>query len=400
MIKNKAKLLNSTVLVWLILALFLVEFIATLLLQFGEPSKTRLVGVYKFFFQVVILLSIDYKNLNKKILYLFITLTLIFSLNQLLNPIFNKDFNWLFLKGSIYYYDRYIYVILFALMIYSRQDSDRIINKTLKIAEYILVANLALIIIGLLFKIDFFKSYPRSIRFGYDGLFNKVNEVTFIYSIYLIYLYYKSFIIKSRKWIFFIIVSIISLLIGTKVMLLFLALLFVFHFVVVYKKNKGLKVIAIGLILGFIIFFQKITYFVLELFPFWNKLKEEYGLMTLLLSKRDFLFYQSIDYMSANWRFINYFIGGAFYSNSFAISQMDGPDLFLFFGGIGTLVYLSLFVVIFMKKNNIIINGLILIILICGLLGGALLMSPLSMVLLFIVSYSLNKMHKFEYNIK
>lgn len=133
--------------------------------------------------------------------------------------------------------------------------------------------------------------------------------------------------------------------------------------------------------------------FLFDLFPFWDKLQQKHGLLTLLLSKRDILLYSALDYVTNNWNILNYLIGGAYYSDSFAITQMDGPDLFIFFGLLGTIIYGLMFYIIFFKKN-IIINGLTIIILICGFLAGALLMSPMSMIFLFLVNYTLFKTNK------
>jgi hypothetical protein len=130
-----------------------------------------------------------------------------------------------------------------------------------------------------------------------------------------------------------------------------------------------------------------------NLFPFWDKLQEEYGLLTLLLSKRDILLNHAIGYVNENWTIINYLIGGPYYSKNFILSQMDGPDLFLFFGLLGTIIYGIICYNIFFKKNKI-INGLTIIIIICGMLAGALLMSPVSMIFLFLVTFTLYNTEK------
>jgi len=283
-------------------------------------------------------------------------------------------------------------------MIYSRKDKSVIVSKSFKFIEFLLLINAALMVIGFLFDLEIFKSYVKSSRFGYDGIFNKVNEVSNIYSIYLVYLYQCVFITKTRHWGFFMVMVLICLLLGTKTILLLYCLLFVYHFFFVVKSSKPLKITILVLVFGFISFFEKIIICLFDLFPFWDHLQEKYGLLTLLFSKRDILFYNTMTYINSNWNEINYFIGGGFYSKSFAISQMDGPDLFLFFGIVGTFIYLYIFSIIFLKKNNTVLNGLILIVLICGFFGGGLLNSGMSMILLFLVSTVLNEKYNFKLN--
>lgn len=375
----------------LIICLFIIELAPTLLRFQGYFATTRIVGIYKIIFQLAILFLIDYRKLNKRLAYLIIMLSSIFTLGLVLNPLLKTEFNWLLLKGSIYYFDRYIFIFLFALMIYSRKDKSIIISKSLKYIEYILIANAVLMVLGFLFDLKIFESYITSSRFGYDGIFNKVNEVSCIYSIYLIYLYYCVFITKTKHWSLLLTIALISLLLGTKTILLLFSLLFVFHFFFVIKNNKPLKIIVLVLLSAFIYFFEKIINFLFGLFPFWDQLQKKYGLLTLLLSKRDILLNDTINYVSQKWNGINYIIGGGYYTKSFAISQMDGPDLFFFFGGLGVIIYFLMFGMVFLKKNNTILNGLIIIVLISGLLSGGLLMSGMSMVLLFLVSCIFDK---------
>lgn len=381
---------RNNLLVILLAGLFLIELIPTIFRFYGHYSIIRVVGTYKILSQVAFIFLIDYSKIDKKLVKLLIALSFTFLVSVLLNPILKLELSWLILKGSIYYFDRYIFIILFAIMIYSGKDQNIIFNKAFKYIEYILLINAGLIVVGFFFNLKIFESYITSSRFGYDGIFNKVNEVSYIYSIYIVYLYYCCFILKIRHWSFFFIISLVSLMLGTKTVLLLFCLLFVFHFLFVLKQKKILKIAVTTIIIGFIVFFEQIMNFMFNLFPFWGHLQEKHGLLTLLFSKRDILLYNAIDYTNANWNIINYFVGGAFYNKTFAISQMDGPDLFLFFGAIGSIIYLLIFQLIFLKKNNNILNGLIIIVLFCGLLGGGLLMSGMSMILLFLVSCILN----------
>lgn len=376
--------LKHNIIILIVILLFLLELIVTFQLYYNS-NTTRLIGFYKFFFQIVVLFSIDYTNLNKRLLYLILTLSSVFLLNQLLNPLLEESFSFLILKGSIYYFDRYIFIFLFILMIESRDDKLLIINKSLKYLEYIIIANSIFMVLGFIFDIELFKSYINSTRFGYDGFFNKVNEVSFIYIIYITYLYYITFFFKSRSWFLFFSISITSLLLGTKTILLFFCLLFIFHFFYILKKMKTLKILMGTILFSCLFFFKTIITFLFNLFSFWDGFQDRYGIVTLLLSKRDILLRNAFDYIDVNWSFINYIFGGAFYSDSFALTQMDWSDLVLFFGFLGSIIYILMLVLFFLKKKSITLNLLIVIVLICGLLGGALFMSGMSMILLFLI---------------
>ncbi len=394
--ENKFNLTKkANLIVCLTILLFLIEILVTLYINYSNHQQTRIAGAYKIIFQVILLLLIDFKNLSKKIVPLILALTIVFILGLSINPILKTEFNFLFQKGSIYYFNRYVFIFLVTVILYTQREMPLIINKALKFLELILIANGLLIIIGLIFNLKIFESYAGSVRFGYDGIFNKINEASHIYSIYLMYLYYCVFILKNKHWAWFLFTVSISLLLGTKMILLFLFLLFLVHIFFV-NKNLKLKAIVLLAFFGFVISFEKIVTFVFNIFPFWKQLGEKHELLTLLFSMRDILFYNATDYISHSWNNINYFIGGAFYAKSFVISQIDGVDLFLFFGALGSSIYLLLFVLTFMKKHNTILNILVAIILTCGFLSGALLTSAMSMLLLFLTSFSLHEKYIFE----
>ena len=387
---------KNNLLCFLLVTLLLIEFAPTLYRFYWSISPIRIVGVYKVLFQIILLALIDYSNLNKKLLKFISFLLFVFIINLVLNPLLKTEFVWLFLKGSIYYLDKYMFVFLFALMIDSTKDKKLISYRLLKCIELILIANVCLMLLGYLFDITLLQSYFRSSRFGYDGIFNKPNAVSCIYIIYLSYLYYSTYVSKTMNFLKFFVIAILSLLIGTKSILLFFCLLFVLHFFFVLKNNKLIKISGLIIIVMFSLFFEKIITFLFDLFPFWDHLQEKHGVLTLLLSKRDILFYNALEYINVHWGNINYLIGGAFYSKNFAFSQMDGSDLFLFFGVLGAFIYSIIFNFVFLKNNNNILNGLIVIILICGFLGGGLLMSGTAMIFLLLVCNVLKEEDKMQ----
>lgn len=388
---------TTTIVAILVAIIFIAEYTVTIYIQTVDLKKVRISGAYKFLFQIVMVFLIDHKNLSKRFLFKLFFIVLIFIASLLLNPQLSSSFIWLLSEGSIYYLDRYLFIFLFTLMIYSRKDSYAIVKKSLWYIEIILLSNATLILVSFLFGLDFFKSYYDSSRFGYDGLFNKPNEASIVYTIYLIYIYYNVFVNKTQKLIKFIFIICITLLIGTKSILLFLSMLFIFHFLLVFKGNKLLKPVILSLTITILLFFLTIVKYVFSLSEFWSAIDED-NIITLLLSYRDFLVLKNIEYINLNWSAVNYFIGGTFYTKQFALSQMDGVDLFLFFGAFGTLAYCLLLGKILIRRNFI-FNGLIIIVFICAFLGGGLLTSAMAMILLFSVSFILNKNYQISQNV-
>lgn len=373
--------------VFFVVGLFLIEFITTFYTYFLELKTVRIVGVYKLVFQCFLLTIISYRKASKYIYLPLLLLIGFFIANQIINPIILENFEFQVFRGSIYYLDRFIFIFIFILAYTTTIKDIQIVKKTVKYIELILFINTFIIIFGVVSDIEFFDSYPGSrARFGSDGLFNKVNEVSFIYMIYITHLYIK-FLKNKSKFILLIFIALCSLLLGTKTIFLFLFLLLIFHFVYFLGiKRKWIRFISLGILLITIVFFKEITYSYFHLFPFWKDLSEQHDLITLLFSKRDLLFLNNVEYVNASWQGINYFIGGPFYTDKFRLTQMDGPDLYLFFGLIGLFVYFYLCSKLFLERKNIIKNSLILIVFICGLFSGALLMSVVSLIYLYLVS--------------
>ncbi|WP_304141502.1 hypothetical protein [Mesoflavibacter zeaxanthinifaciens] len=378
--------ISNNSLILLISLIFLIEFLATLYLGFTLNPKTRLVGIYKVIFIILLGFYFRPSKLNKYYLYLLIVPLLLFLINQfLLNPILKENLKSNIFKGSIYYCYKFIYIFVFIIIFNTIENRKIVAIKSLKIIEYILFLNAFLIVIGSFLDIELLASYSNSNRFGSDGLFNKVNEVSYLYMIYIGSLYLNY--IRSKSGLLkLIFIVFISFLLGTKTIILFLALLLIGHIFIVANVNRKLKLIM-GLILTFIIiYFKKIALFYFKIVPFWNKLLDDYSIISLLFSKRDLLLEKNLNYIDNNWQNLNYLIGGSYYTSKFEITQMDGPDLFLFFGLVGLIVYLILFFKVFLiREEKIIYNLVLFIIFICGILSGGLLLSVMATVYLYLL---------------
>ena len=307
-----------------------------------------------------------------------------------LHSLFFDSINFQLLEGSIYFFDKYIYIFIFILAFCSWKDRIQILNKSINIIEKILIVNALFIIFGFLFELDFLKSYPGSQRFGYDGLFTNRNQLSSLYLIFIARVYFD-FLQNSSKFKLLLFLIFVSLLIGTKIILLFLFLILVYHFCFILKRKVIYRVLIGCLVFSLFIYFKSIANYLFNLFPFWENIGESLSLRSMLFSTRDLVLIQSIDYIKENWTVLNYFIGGSFYTKSFRLIEMDFFAPIMIFGILGFIGYMILIKQYFFERNNFITNSIILIIVICGFLGGGLFVSTPAMIYLYLMSQSMKK---------
>ena len=390
--KKSLAYLKNNACILLLVCYFLLEFFTTLYFYFVDNRSLRVVGYYKLLLLLFLLSTIKINKTSKSIRYGVMGLFVLFCINQIgLSPFFKAHVFVNIEKGSFYFFIRFSSIFVFIMAFSSWESAKPIAIKLLKGIEKILIFNTFFILIGFLFEIKVFKSYHfASARFGYDGLFNKVNEVSYFYIILIANLYYQYITTKNKVWLL-VYVSGVSLLLGTKTVLLFLGLLLLFHVVCVAKQaKKNRYVVALPLLLS-VVYFKEIMQYGFSLFPFWQKLSEQYSLTTMLFSTRDLAFYRLLNYFNEVWGSVNYFIGGAYYTENFHRSEIDIMDVFIFFGALGMLVYLYLLGLFFFSKKNTLKNGLVAIVFISGFLGGGLLLSMLGIVYLYMSSIQMQK---------
>jgi len=375
--------------VFFITGLFIVEIIFTVY-SFYFNDNLRYVGFFKLLFEAFLIIIIPFKRPSKLVFYGLILLIFTYGLNQIINPLFFKKIMFHFSKGSIYYLNRYVFIFIFILAFLGLKNKIQIAKQSITIIEHILFVNSFFIIFGVISNIEFFTSYPQSpLRFGSDGFFNKVNEVSYFYIIYILTLYYRCIKQESSIWkLIFITLS--SILIGTKTVILFLSLLFLLHFLFVSKFRKKFAILAILPFLFLFYFFKDILNIAFNIFPFWRALRDNYSILSLVFSTRDLLVIENYHYVIDNWSLTNYFIGGPFYTESFTRTRMDFFDLFLHFGLTSTVIYLFIISKHFFYKNNTILNALSGILIFCGFLTGGLFLRVSAIIYMFLAFYVLN----------
>lgn len=202
------------------------------------------------------------------------------------------------------------------------------------IFKWIIVFNSALIILGLVFHIDIFRTYSGA-RFGYNGLFYASATGSYTYILYLTYLTNK---LRKNKPVspWNLIVVIACLLIGTKT--LYLVMFFAILYLLIIKLKKHRLIIVTGAATLMMIGLLSAVLSSAYLLEFINN----NNALTVILSQRDLLFLNNtLPYIKSEWSVTNYLFGGL---NALHLrSQMAFVDLVLIFGFLGSFVYLWLY---------------------------------------------------------
>ncbi len=216
--------------------------------------------------------------------------------------------------------------------------------RLLQVLDWIFIANSVIILIGLMFNIEFFKSYPFSERFGFSGIFARVsiNDVSLFYLIGNFYLFYR-WKHHEINVLYFIIVFGASFFVGTKAIYLQNVILLVFIAVSLKEYRKQILIFG-GLIITVVILSYN--------FSFWYELYKEKGILSALTSLRSDLFIERIPKAIEEMGIVNIFFGMV---NPFPyFVEMDIVDLFLTLGLVGFILYIYFYYKIlfqFSSKN-------------------------------------------------
>ncbi|MEL0651813.1 hypothetical protein V6246_10300 [Algibacter sp. TI.3.09] len=250
-----------------------------------------------------------------------------------------------FSEPILIYFIKFVYPIV--IFLFFSIDYIQQINKKLlfSVFEYLMIFNSILILLAVVFDIQIFRTYFTS-RFGYNGLIISSSSSSYIYALFLIFLItkYKKNILK--KWTNYIILLAI-VFVGTKALYLF-SLCFVCFYFWVYSNIDKKMLLALLVTVIFLILY--VFFFQIGIF---NEIREQDGLISSVFSYRDrLLLEKTIPYIKENWSFTNYLFGGI--NDLRTKSQMEVVDVFYYFGILGGLYYLYLYLKAFFKfKSNL-----------------------------------------------
>lgn len=222
--------------------------------------------------------------------------------------------------------------------------TQKIRENLIRAFEIIILLNIGLIILGAIFKIDYFSTYNNMSRFGFNGMLLNGSKASYIYTIALMYFtLFRNYKSTWRKVFTVLIVLLGVVLLGTKTIYIGVATvvfaIFYKRFGYVVSAIASLAIVALGV--------AAITQS--DLFS--NAIQVD-GFWSPLLSYRDVLLTQNLlPFIDQHWTFINYLFGG--YGGGDLRSQFGLIDLFFYFGIIGTIIYvLQLFFSFFNKSPN------------------------------------------------
>ncbi|WP_452598271.1 hypothetical protein [Pontimicrobium sp. MEBiC01747] len=393
MIEDTIDNLFKKVITVFIVIFFLVSFFSHIITFYDLNFPTRLTLVVNLVFELCLFYFVFKLNIEKKT-YLYVILLIasfiigqallnfkFFKLNALLSEV---------LEGDVLQINNYLLIFFFSAVFIRIKNKKEIIHKVLEIIKYIVYGNAILVILGFVFNIELFKSYPHTPRFGYMGLFLANTFAQFIYII-LITLAYKKFQLNKKYLLEFIFISIVALLLGKKAIALFLGLLMIYHFCFFNRYKLIYRIVTATSLFLIVLFKKEIINQLVEWFPFWKKFDVNKNLLSVLLSLRDIRFENFVAFMESHWTKLNYIFGGVNFPKSRV--EMELIDLYMFFGITGLIIYFNLFKSFF---RRIPINDVILLLftLVIASLTGSFLVN----VNLVIVYYLLIMSFKEEMN--
>lgn len=314
---------------------------------------------------------------DKKAWIYVIMLLVVFLLGLVFDPV--NETSLKHINEKFYYFIKYLY--LFLLIPILKDLSTETWNKIVKLLMLFGKANVIFIVLGWLFEIELFKSYSSSIRFGFNGLLPIQGAGTFYYIFLISIAYFKCFIeyknlnkINRSSLIDLIILVFGALFLGTKGAYLYL---FLILWVDIYfrQKRKRLTYFSLGtLTILFISFKETIAINMLKFMNLPIEIFTKNGLITTLLSYRDLLFINAMEYIETNWQVINYIVGGTNFRILKKV-EIEIVDIFSFFGLAGVFIYLFFIKSYLFSKKEPLVNVLLILILFIGNLSGNLVSS-------------------------
>lgn len=348
-----------------ILVFFLLSESLTKILDYSGVEHYRVGIIFKLLFLLYVFLC---RSLNKNLISIIGILTTLFFLSQLIiNTPFSIETK---IIKNLIYLGKYLFIIITADYIKNLNMDYLKIMKAVKVIMYFLRINFILIILGVIFDIDVFKTYAQN-RFGFDGLIQMNSHASYIYGFALIYVLYN-FLQTKKLTLDFWIVFISGILIGTKTLYLLYVLIGIYFIYYFKLHKKPVFYIITVLILSQILVFNTMLSQLFETFFLASfKIYHECGFWAAITSTRNVLLTQTLDLaFNYYWTIPNYFIGGSFFN--VIRTEMAFVDLFLFWGIIGMTYYFWLYYkyIIVNFMSHPFLKFAIVSILICAFFGG------------------------------
>lgn len=258
------------------------------------------------------------------------------------------DYNYF---ENISNFSKYLFVFVIYFSLYKLQDDPDRFESIIRLLEKLFLLNSIAVFIGFAFQIDFLRTYVgQSYRYGYSGFIPAQNEATLFFLLSASYFYYKRFIQKVGSANKFYLVVLSCVLLGTKGIYVFLALLLLFHFL----YHSALKTKLVSLVVVSILYFGVSWFLTTDsaktLLNYFIFNAQRTDLLTMLLSSRNMSVISKVPEIFNNWSVLNYLIGGQ--DQVVFLMEMDFIDMFFFFGIIGSIIFLTMYLAILFRFNK------------------------------------------------
>lgn len=324
--------------IFLLIFFFLsIEFINKTALDLGFGGIT-ISFIFKSIF-ILIATIILFKEKNKLLIFCFTSLIIYLLLEFILN--FNNIDSIFFIYGL-----RYLYYIFFISVLLKFKEIS--LNGFLIFFDILILFNSILIVIGFLFEIQIFRTYT-GLRFGFNGLLNMPSDTNYIYVLYALlgYFYFNK---RSSSFKFLLIFNIIiSILTGTKTVIIISSIVLILLSLRRPIKQIALTYLSLSLIIG--LFYKNIFERLGPTKDLFVKIYQEQGLLSAFSSYRFNNLKNTIDIYVNDTSLIDILI----YNLNFIDIrvEMEFFDLLFFWGLLGGTLYIYFFVAI----NRSIINS-------------------------------------------
>ena len=295
---------------------------------------------------ISILLLVSLFLFNKNSFILISILFWMISLGMVLN--FQNDFTQ---KISLFF--EYISGIIFFKFLIINQNKALLSKILIIIFSFYTIT----VLIAGLFEIDFLRTY-NALRYGYMPLFSSQNEFSFI-MITIVVFYYKNWLEKKEFYGFLLLILSLaaSLIIGTKVVYLFL-IIFINYIIIINLQLKKIILFYVLILITLFYFKDYLFLFFENKFEIFVDLYHEKGLFDTISSLRVSYLQDRLICQTSNMKPLNYLFGGLTIP---CLTEMSFFDVFLFFGLIGGVMYGYLYVRLVINRLSLDLFGAIFV---------------------------------------
>lgn len=280
-------------------------------------------------------ISLMYWKKYSKMLVLLLSLGLVGFLGEYISDILlDSEYDlWKSItEGNLLFLAHMVFPFFFYISYLQGNINSRLTTRIFQVLEWVLFINAILVLLGAVFSIGLFQSYGHSYRFGYTGVIGR----NILSSLSMIVILRGIFIRRGNYKIIFI--GIALLLSGMKVNYLFYIVL------LGYLAFRSRHIIAItGSLLGLllsIVFIDPLVRGFIRVFPFFEPVYKEAGLINVLSSYRYNNLIHTLSFLREEGALWNFFFGGVDVSQFWI--EIDYFDLLIMYGVLGAGIYFYL----------------------------------------------------------